>query len=151
MKKTPKAIGIINVIFGAITACVGINDIDYDWGIIALVCGLGLLVSGILQLVNKTGKVLGILQLIAGIAEIGLACLCIDYDWGIISGLIGIGMFVIGIVFGALSIIMGFTDIDYDWGVTALFVGIALLVCGIVGLAVKPKEDNQNIDAAPMQ
>ena len=98
MKKTPKAIGIINVIFGAITACVGINDIDYDWGIIALVCGLGLLVSGILQLVNKTGKVLGILQLIAGIAEIGLACLCIDYDWGIISGLIGIGMFVIGII-----------------------------------------------------
>ena len=95
MKKTPKAIGIINVIFGAITACVGISDIDYDWGIIALVCGLGLLVSGILQLVNKTGKVLGILQLIAGIAEIGLACLCIDYDWGIISGLIGIGMFVI--------------------------------------------------------
>lgn len=110
---------------------------------------------------------MGILQLIAGIAEIGLACLCIDYDWGIISGLIGIGMFVIGIietrnkigkakhiigiVFGALSIIMGFTDIDYDWGVTALFVGIALLVCGIVGLAVKPKEDDQNIDAAPMQ
>ena len=64
---------------------------------------------------------------------------------------VGKAKHIIGIVFGALSIIMGFTDIDYDWGVTALFVGIALLVCGIVGLAVKPKEDDQNIDAAPMQ
>ena len=58
---------------------------------------------------------------------------------------------IINVIFGAITACVGINDIDYDWGVTALFVGIALLVCGIVGLAVKPKEDDQNIDAAPMQ
>lgn len=37
---------------------------------------------------------------------------------------IGKAKHIIGIVFGALSIIMGFAGYCYDWGVTALFVGI---------------------------
>lgn len=149
--KKPKAIGIVNIVAGALMLFIGMADIDYDWGMIAMVAGIGFLVTGILELVKKNLKAAGVIQVIFGIASVLVGAMCnLEFDWGYVGIIIGIAFFIVGIlrlmkksvkataiieiVFAGILLIFACIDMDYDWGVTALLAGIGLLVSGIVFL-----------------
>lgn len=153
--KTPKPISIVNIVCGAILLIIGFMDIDFDWGLISLVLGCGMLVYGILQILGKSAKVIGILQLIFGCASFGVGAMCnTDYDWAYVAFAGGLayalsGLFkllkkttvmaVLEIVFGAILLIIGFIDVDFDWGISALLAAAACLVSGIIWLVQESK------------
>lgn len=147
VKKVKRTIGILNVIAGGILLFLGIGDIEYDWGIISLVCGLGFFVSGILQLAKKGIKPICIIKIVFGSLALLLGIICLDYIWGYIGVLTGTGLLVVGIlgllrrsqkviaivevVFGGLVLSL---SSNYFGGVIALFAAIPLLVAGILEL-----------------
>lgn len=147
VKKVKKIIGILNVIAGGILLLLGIGDMEYDWGIISLMCGLGFFVSGILQLAKKGIKPICIIRIVFGSLALLLGIVCLDYTWGYIGVLTGTGLLVVGIlellrksqkviaivevVFGGLVICF---SSNYFAGVIAFFAAIPLLVAGILKL-----------------
>lgn len=146
--KIPKAIGIVNIVAGSIMLLLGVADIDYDWGLIALIGGAGLLVTGILELLKKNT---GIIQLIFGAVSIFVGLMCdLEFDWGYIGILIGAALFIPGllrilkrtikpiailkIIFGGVLLLFAFIDMEYDWGITAFAASAGFLVSGILYL-----------------
>ena len=126
----------------------GVADIDYDWGLIALIGGAGLLVTGILELLKKNT---GIIQLIFGAVSIFVGLMCdLEFDWGYIGILIGAALFIPGllrilkrtikpiailkIIFGGVLLLFAFIDMEYDWGITAFAASAGFLVSGILYL-----------------
>ena len=149
----PKAIGIVNIVAGSIMLLLGVVDIDYDWGLIALIGGAGLLVTGILELLKKNT---GIIQLIFGAVSILVGLICdLEFDWGYIGILIGAALFIPGllrilkrtikpiaileIVFGGVLLLFAFADMEYDWGITAFAASVGFLVSGILYLVFNRK------------
>lgn len=155
--KTPKAAGIVNIVAGAIMLLIGMADIEFDWGVIALLGGIGFLISGILELVKRNYKIIGIIQMVFGglTALFGFIC-DLEYDWGYIGILIGITFFIAGllrmlrksvkaisvleIVFAGILLLFAFVDIEFDWGVTALVASIGFMVSGILFLVYNKKK-----------
>ncbi|MDO4343814.1 MAG: hypothetical protein Q4C50_03320 [Eubacteriales bacterium] len=147
--KMRKVAGILEIIFGAILLTGGIAEIEYDWGIISLVAGVGFLVAGILDVRRAQEKTRNIIYIVFGAATAILGAGCdLNFDWGYIGIVIGIAMVTAGIlgllhktmktigiveiVFGGILIILGGMCIDFSWGTTGFFAGILLLVVGIL-------------------
>lgn len=148
---TPKAAGIVNIVAGAIMLLIGMADIEFDWGIIALLGGAGFLISGILELVKRNYKIIGIIQMVFGALTALFGFICdLEYDWGYIGILIGVTFFVTGllrvlkksvkaisiveIVFAGILLLFAFMDIEFDWGITAFVAGVGFIVSGILFL-----------------
>lgn len=153
-KGMKKAISIVNIVAGAILLLIGMVDIDWAWGQVALVCGVGIFVVGILELLNKSLKVIGIVQIVFGSADILLGFICdLDFDWTYVSLLTGTVLLVTGIlrtlnksqkaigiieiVFAGILLLIGIADIECDWGISALAAGVSFLVSGILLLIIR--------------
>lgn len=148
-KKFMKITGIIDTIAGAILILIGFIDIDYDWGLLSLVAGIGIIVAGILQLIKKSNKVISILHIVFGGVLLILSLCCdFEYDWTYIGMGIAVAMLLVGIlgilrksakaigiveiVFAGILLLLGIGCIEYDWGLTSLIAGAAALVAGIL-------------------
>lgn len=147
-----KIIAITNIVLGAILFLLSSGSED-DWTLAPYALGIGICVTGILQLLKKKQKVISILQIIMGALGV-LVSLEMTYDWEYVGFVAGAGLLVLGIlrvlnkplkiisiveiVFGGVSILLGLACIDWAWGDTGLFVGAAFLVEGILSF----KENN---------
>lgn len=155
-KKFMKITGIIDTIAGAILILLGFADIEYDWGIISLIGGIGILVAGILQLLKKSNKVVSILNIVFGGVLLLISLCCeYEYDWTYIGMGIAVTMLVVGIlgilrksakaigiveiVFAGILLILGMACLEYDWGLTSLTAGAAALVAGILRVVYSGK------------
>lgn len=155
-KKFMKITGIIDTIAGAILILLGFADIEYDWGIISLIGGVGILVAGILQLTKKSNKVISILNIVFGGVLLLISLCCeYEYDWTYIGMGIAVTMLVVGIlgilrksakaigiveiVFAGILLILGLACLEYDWGLTSLTAGAAALVAGILRVVYSGK------------
>ena len=158
--------GIIDIVAAGILLLAGLADVDYDWGLISLSAGAGILIAGILQIMNKSDKAIGTVRIVFGGITFLLGCLCSPeydyeniglYDWGYIGLIVGISLLVIGIlgltcktlstlsivsiVAGGILILCGLKYIDYDWGITGAVAGTTFLVSGILNL-INSKKNN---------
>lgn len=164
--KRKKVPGIIDIVAAGILLLAGLADADYDWGLISLSAGAGILIAGILQIMNKSDKAIGTVRIVFGGITFLLGCLCSPeydyeniglYDWGYIGLIVGISLLVIGIlgltcktlstlsivsiVAGGILILCGLKYIDYDWGITGAVAGTTFLVSGILNL-INSKKNN---------
>lgn len=146
--KYEKIIAITNIVLGAILFLLSLES-ENDWTLAPYALGIGICVTGILQLLKKKQKVIAILQIIMG-ALCVLVSLELNYDWEYVGFVAGAGLLVFGIlsilrkplriisiveiVFGSASILFGLACIDWAWGDTGVFVGAAYLVEGILNL-----------------
>lgn len=145
------------MVAGAVMLLIGMADIDFDWGIIALLGGIGFLISGIMELVKRNYKIIGIIQVVFGSLTTLYGFICdLEFDWGYIGILIGVTFFVTGllrvlkksvkpisiveIVFAGILFLFALVDIEFDWGVTALVAGVGFMVSGILFLVNNKKE-----------
>lgn len=52
LRKSWKAVSIVEIVFGSFVLLLGLADAEYDWGITALIAGAAFLATGIIQFVN---------------------------------------------------------------------------------------------------
>lgn len=147
--KVQKLTSILYLIAAGLLILIGFADVDYAWGDVALCCGIGMLVIGILGLMHKSLKAISINSIVFGALEImlGLAAET-SFFWDVVSIFIGVALLVPGIlillkkawktvsiveiVFGSLVLLVGLGESEYDWGITALIAGAAFLATGII-------------------
>lgn len=146
--KIKKITSIITIVAGALAVLIGLIDIEYDWGIVSLACGSGLLVAGILSVLKRSTKMISIIEIVFGSITllIGFAC-NLSFDWGYVGVFSGCALLVVGIlellkksckvvsiiriVFGGILLLFTST---YDWGLTSLIVGAQFMINGILAL-----------------
>lgn len=130
----PKSIAIINMIAGAMLFIFSMES-EYDWDLASFVLGIGIGVTGILQLLQKKEKIVGIIQIVFGASSM-LMSLELTYDWEYIGFLAGAGLVVVGIlrllnksdkIKGILSIIFG--GIVLMWGLGCFSIHGEIPVC----------------------
>lgn len=146
---TPKAIGIVNIVAGSLMLLLGLNDIEFAWGLFSLAGGAGFLVSGILELVKRNYKIIGIIQIsLGGLTALGGVACDLEFDWAYIGILIGAAFVAVGvlrllqksikvisiveIVFASVLLLLAFANIEFNWGWIALASSGALMTSGIL-------------------
>lgn len=147
--RTPKAIGIVNIVAGSLMMLVGLGDIDLAWGLFSLMGGSAFLVSGILELVKRNYRIIGIIQIsLGGLSAVGGLTCDLDYDWGYVGILIGAAFITVGLLrllqkpikvisiiemaFAAVLLLLSLIDIKFHWGWVALVSGGGILTSGIL-------------------
>lgn len=147
--KVQKLTSILYLIAAGLLILIGFADFGYAWGDVALCCGIGMLVIGILSLMHKSLKAISINSIVFGTLEILLGLVAeTTFNWDVISIFIGVALLVPGIlillkkswksvsiveiVFGSLVLLFGLSDSGYDWGITALIAGALFLATGII-------------------
>lgn len=155
LSKHKLIIAITNIALGAILLLLSL-DSDYDWTIAPFFLGIGVCVSGILQILQKSPKIIAIVQMVMGAIAVSDS-VELAYDWEYIGFAAGVGLLVCGIlrirnisskvisiveiVFGGVTLLLGFACIDWAWGDTGLIFGAAFLVEGILNL-INTKKNN---------
>lgn len=148
LSKHKLVIAITNIALGAILLLLSL-DSDYDWTIAPFFLGIGICVSGILQILQVSPKIIAIVQVVMGAIAVSNSVELAN-DWEYVGFVAGVGLLVCGIlsirkisckvisiveiVFGGVTLLWGFAFIDWAWGDTGLIFGAAFLVEGILNL-----------------
>ena len=86
LNKPEKVSCIIEIVTGGLTLFFGILcDLDYDWGYVGILIGIGVLVVGILGLSKKSSKVIAIIKIVFGGIVVLLGVAAFEYIWGEIA------------------------------------------------------------------
>jgi len=134
MEKSGSA--IVLIILGLIVLAfplLGLIPLSLITGFIVLILGIGLLLSGIMEMGESAG--LGILEIILGIVALILGIGFI-FNPGLFGWLAGFIVWIVGLIIGLLYVIIGnlFKDNPALLGV---LIGLWLLITGIMMLVMK--------------